>query len=135
MKNIVRLTDLEVLIMKTLWDNGSSMTNQEIAEKLKEENLSTPSVAQAMKHLLAKDAVVVKDHVLVSNVYARTFAPNYTREEYLQAEYKRVEKTIFGRKKANVAGIALAILGNSNEKITEEDAEKLEELIEEKRIV
>ena len=45
-----RLTDLEVQVMKVLWDSERAMTNSEIAEELKEEtNLSVASVAQLVK--------------------------------------------------------------------------------------
>ncbi len=51
-----RLTDLEVHVMKVLWDSERAMTNSEIAEKLKEEtNLSVASVAQLVKRLLQKN--------------------------------------------------------------------------------
>lgn len=42
-----RLTDLEVQVMKVLWDSERAMTNSEITEELKEEtNLSVASVAR-----------------------------------------------------------------------------------------
>lgn len=76
------LTPMEQEVMKVLWESQHELTNSEIAESMKDQKVSVASVAQTMKRLLEKGAVCVGDHVLVSNVYARTFHPCITRKEF-----------------------------------------------------
>lgn len=133
MKTVSRLTDLEIKIMKVLWEH-ENLTIQEIASYLKEDKLSVASITQVIKHLMAKKAVVVGKHVLVSSVYARTFLPCFTKEEFLSAEFARLQKNVFGLKKINPMGIIAALLNSSgNEEVSLEDVEKLQKLINERK--
>lgn len=134
MKAIPRLTDLEVIIMKVLWDTEANLTIQEISGRIKEKKLSIASITQAINHLTAKNAVVVIDHVLVASVYARAYRPCFNREEYLAAEFKRLQKCVFGIEQANIAGIIAALLDNKeNENISEEEANELQKMIDESK--
>lgn len=131
MKDIPRLTDLEITLMKVLWEHDTNLTIQEIANSLSEKKISVASVTQAMKHLTAKKAVMVGEHVLVSNVYARTFFPCFSREEFLAAEFRRMQKSIFGAKKVNTISIIATLLNIENGvDIKQEDAKKLQEMID-----
>ena len=134
MTEIAKLTDLELILMKVMWEHDTSLTIQEIASYLKEKEVSVPSITQAIKHLILKKAVLVNSHVLVSNVYARTFSPCFSREEYVAAELKRLQKGVFGNKKVNTAGIFAALLNNdNNENISLDEAEELERIISDKK--
>ncbi len=134
MKAIPRLTDLEVIIMKVLWGTEANLTIQEISGRIKEKKLSIASITQAINHLTAKNAVVVIDHVLVASVYARAYRPCFNREEYLAAEYKRLQKSVFGVEKANIAGIIASLLGSKeNESISEEEANELKKMLNERK--
>ena len=115
MKEIVRLTDLEIKIMKVLWDKERCLTIQEIADYLKEDKISVASVSQVIKHLISKKAIQVKEYVLVSNVYARTFSPCFSPDDYFVAELTRMKKSMFGRKKLDAIGIIAALFSNSDE--------------------
>lgn len=115
MKEIVRLTDLEIKIMKVLWDKERCLTIQEIADYLNEDKISVASVSQVIKHLISKKAIQVKEYVLVSNVYARTFYPCFSPDDYFVAELTRMKKSMFGRKKLDALGIIAALLSNSDE--------------------
>lgn len=131
MQNIPRLTDLEISIMKVLWEHGMELTIQEIANHLSERKLSVASITQAMKHLVTKEAVVVKQHVLVSNVYARTFIPCFDREEFLAAEFKRLQKSVFGKKKINLIGIVAALLDSESDmEMSAKELKKLQDIID-----
>ena len=77
------LTPMEQEVMKVLWESQHELTN------------SVASVAQTMKRLLEKGAVCVGDHVLVSNVYARTFHPCITRKEFVRQELIRLCDTAY----------------------------------------
>ena len=132
MKSIPRLTDLEISIMKILWDEGKNLTIQEITGRM--EGLSVPSITQAMKHLINKKAVVVAEHVLVSNVYARTFKPCFNQDEFLQAEYKRVHTSVFGSKKFGARGFMAALFNNSSkDEIGAEEINELQKIIDAKK--
>lgn len=134
MKEIARLTDLELMIMKVMWEHDTSLTIQEIAGFLDDKKISIPSITQAIKHLMLKKAAAVNSHVLVSNVYARTFSPCFSQEEFVAAELKRLQKGVFGNKKVNTMGIVAALLNNdNNELISLEEAEELERMISDKK--
>lgn len=130
-KAIPRLTDLEITIMKVLWEQDHCLTIQEIANHLTEKKLSIASVTQAMKHLIEKNAAAVDEHVLVSNVYARTFTPCFSREEFLAGEFKRMQKSVFGAKKANLVGVIANLLDMEGDgALRPEEAEALQRIID-----
>lgn len=132
MRKIERLTDLEIKIMKVMWEHDRNLTIQEMAECLKNEKISSGSITQSIKHLIDKKAVEVCEHVLVASVYARTFKPCYSQEEYLSSEFDRMQKSIFGKKKKSFS-LAAALLSNSEgEDVKMEEVEKLQEYIDAK---
>ena len=134
MNNIPRLTDLEIIIMKVLWESHAGLTIQEIKNNLKEKELSIASITQSMKHLVKKKATNVSDYVLVSNVYARSYSPCFSREEYLSAEFKRLQKSVFGTKKVNTLGIIVALMDNEgDEGMKLEEAKELQKIIDNKK--
>ncbi len=59
MKKIPKLTELEIKIMKVLWEHEEGLSIQEIASYLTEEKISAPSVSQAMHRMVKKEAVSV----------------------------------------------------------------------------
>lgn len=134
MKNIPRLTDLEVRIMSVLWESESNLTIQEIAGRLQEDKLSVQSITQAMKRLVSKKVVVVSEHVLVSNVYARTFEPYYSQDEYLASEIERLKSSIFLKKRANAVSVMATLINNSDDQeISLEQIDELQKIIEQKK--
>lgn len=137
MKKAVKgLTELEQEVMKVLWDNERGMTNSEIADCLKDEGISAASVAQVMKRLLAKEAVKVGEHILVSNVYARTFCPCISREEFIREELERLSSSAFFSKKKGIKGMVVGLLQSDSEgELNEEDIEELEKFLEAKKAV
>lgn len=133
MKDVMKLTDLEIRIMKVLWEHGREMTIQEIAACLEDERISLPSVKQSVRHLLNKKAVMVCESVLVVSVYARTFRACFSREEFLASEYKRLQKNVYGKKKS-IASVAVAMLCDSEgESVSREEIESLQKYIDAKK--
>lgn len=130
-----RLTDLEVHVMKVLWDSERSMTNSEIAEELKEEtNLSVASVAQLVKRLLQKDVLEVGEHVPVANVYARTFKPKLTREEFIAGELLHIQKATSSDKNKGLKGIFAALFMVEKENgVNRQELEAIEHFIQKKK--
>lgn len=133
MKMVPRLTDLEIKIMKVLWDSDKGLTIQEIAGELKEEKISAPSVSQAMQKLTAKEAVKVSDYVLVVSSYTRRFIPAFGREEFLAEEMNRLSKNLWGTGKSARMNVA-AVLGFLKEKkadsVSMEEVKKIREMID-----
>lgn len=129
MKRVVRLTDIELKVMKVLWETGEHMTITEIAQYLVEENISSGSVAQAMKNLLAKNMVVVCESVPIANVYARTFAPAVENSAFMALEYQRMKKLIFGSKRFGLGSFVANLISN-DEKLDEQDIAELQEIID-----
>lgn len=130
---IPKLTDLEIKIMKVLWDSEKGMTIQEIANELKEEKISAPSVSQAMQRLTAKDAVKVSDYVLVVSSYTRMFVPAFSREEFMAEELNRLNKSLWGNKTATIPNVmsALGFLKEKNaENISVEDMKGIRQIID-----
>lgn len=131
---MIRLTDLEIKIMCVLWESSESLTIQEITNRLKEEKISVQSVTQAMKHLVSKKATQVSEHVLVSNVYARTFSPCFSQDEYFSSEISRLQKIIFCKKKPNTVSIIAALLHNSDDNVMDKNKiEALQKIIDDKK--
>lgn len=134
MKEIDRLTDLEIRIMRVLWEHEKDLTIQEIGKQLEDEGISVASVAQSVKHLIKKKAVVVSEHVLVASVYARTFRPCYNQEDFLKAEFHRLQKSVLGSKKINMAEVAMSLLSSdANKEIQVKEVEDLQKIIDEKK--
>lgn len=132
MKTVPRLTDLEIKIMKVLWDSEKGLTIQEIANELKEEKISAPSVTQTMQKLTAKDAVKVSDYVLVVSSYTRMFVPAFSREEFMAEEMNRLSKSLWGKGKSTRMNVA-AVLGFLKEK--KADSVSVEEMKKIRRII
>ncbi len=134
MKSITKLTDLEMKIMRVLWENAESLTIQGITELLSKEKLSVQSVTQSIKHLVAKGAVQVRGYVLVSNVYARTFSPCFSQEDYMVAEIKRLSKSIFSKKSLSMTSLMVALFENGDSKVmNEDDIAEIQRLIDKKK--
>lgn len=132
-KKSVAPTTLELDVMKVLWDKGESLTINEVSECMNQQgaSISVASVAQVMKKLLEKDMVKVKEHKLVSNVYARTFGPVLQREEYLGDEIKRLKNVISLDKRVSTMGLFQTLLRNTGDALNEKDIDELGDMLKE----
>lgn len=133
MRDKNRLTDLELVIMRVLWGHDRALTIQEISNFLKDEKLSVQSVTQVMSRLVSKKAVIVSEHVLVSNVYARAFTPAITQQQVLDSEINHLQHSIFGKNKLSTLGLVAALLNNDGGEVSPEDMEELQRIIEQKK--
>lgn len=115
-KKIAMLTDLEVVVMKVLWDADKMLTIKEISEILSStpKKLSVPSITQCMKHLDKKKAIKVGEFVAVKNVYARAFTYNVTRDAYYVHAIKTLQKNMYGFESADAGMIADVLVACSS---------------------
>lgn len=133
MNDIPKLTDLEIVIMGVMWEQGKGMTIQEIADCLEEKKISPSSVSQAMKRLLKKKAVTVSEHRQVANVYARVFEPVFERAEFTRSEIERLGGKMSFRKRLGMAGIVAELLSGDTGEISRNELEELREIINGKK--
>lgn len=133
MKDIPKLTDLEIVIMGVMWEQGKGMTIQEIADCLEERKISPSSVSQAMKRLLKKKAVTVSEHRQVANVYARVFESGFERAEFTRSEIERLGGKMSFRKRLGMAGIVAELLSGDTGEISRNELEELREIINGKK--
>lgn len=134
MKKIEKLSELEIRIMRVLWEQEEHLTIKQMTKELESEGISVQSITQVIKRLMDKRAVTVVENVPAGNVYARAFRPAYSREEFLEAELERLQMTVLGRKKKSLAGMMANFLCNSNDKkMTFQEAGELRKMVEEKR--
>lgn len=132
-QKIPRLTDLEVEIMAVFWNQEKELTIQDIAMDIQNKKVSVGSITQAVQHLLKKNALKVYSVVLVSNVYARTFLPMFTRDEYLGYEFYRMQKSIFGGTGSPFAIAAALMQDRGNGHVSGKEVDRLDTYIDEKR--
>lgn len=87
-----------------------------------------------MKILLAKGFVVVKNYVLINKVYARTFSPCITREQFVMEELERIcESTFFDNRKGTM-GLMTGLLDmKAGKSLQEKDLEELRLFLDRKR--
>ena len=73
-----RISEAELSVMETLWDNGSPMTAKDLQVLLKERRgWERTTVRSRLTRLQEKGSVQVDKDADVA-----TYAPNFTREEY-----------------------------------------------------
>jgi predicted transcriptional regulator len=133
MKNIPKLTDLEITIMGVMWEQGMDMTIQEIADCLAEKQVSSSSVSQAVKRMIKKNAVTVSERRPVANVYARVLRPNFDRSEFVKAEVERLGGKMFFRKQLGMAGVVAELLRGDTGEISQKEMKELREIIDGKK--
>lgn len=126
------LTELEVDVLKVLWDSQTSLTVNEITEKMNAAGmmLSSASVAQVMKKLLEKKAVEVAEHKLTANIYSRAFVSVMSREDYMNAEIRRLQNVLSINRQVSTLGLFQTLLQNSgNGLMDEKDIDEMESIL------
>lgn len=121
----MELTKSEMQIMDVLWDSDVPLSRADLLEHAEEKSWKDSSVHILLNGLLEKGMIQEAGFVKRSKTYGRTFAPVLTREEYYAA-------VIFSHKhKPDVVGVFAALLEGQD--MTDEQLQKIQELIENKR--
>lgn len=126
-----RLTDLELMVMRVLWESEVPMTIQQIAAALKEEKRSVQSVTQVISRLVKRQAVAVSGLVLISNVYARSFSPILTQQEVLEMEIRHLQEGLLHWDQSITIEVIEALINDEEGDIDLEDLEELQRAIAE----
>lgn len=121
----MELTRSEMEIMDVMWEAGTPMSRADLLARSEHKTWKDSSVHILLNGLLQKGAIQEAGLVKRSKTYGRVFSPTLTREEYFA-------RTIFcHRYKPEIVGLFDALL--RREDITDEDLQKIEELIHQKR--
>lgn len=103
--NLYILSAKEKEIMNVLWDSASSMTGSEIC---KNNNLNINTVQAALKKLLKKGYIEVKDIVYSNTVLSRSYIPKITPDEYASIQLEEYYRS--SGKKKSLANIVSYLL-------------------------
>lgn len=124
------LTRRENDIMCILWDADKPMIASEIAKKM--EGLTINTVQAILRKLMKQKLVEVGEIVYSGTVLSRAFQPTLTQKEF---EVRVAMQSVDSLKKFNVsaAAFASALLGQKEEKISIEELELLDRMIQEKK--
>ena len=121
----MELTKSEMQIMDVMWASEAPLSRADLLERSEEKSWKDSSVHILLNGLLQKGAIREVGFVKRSKTYGRTFAPTLTREEYFAT-------TIFSHThKPEIVGLFTALL--QREDITQEQLEKIAELVEERK--
>ncbi|GHU61748.1 hypothetical protein FACS189418_1930 [Clostridia bacterium] len=115
--NLYILSAKEKEVMNALWDSKSSMTGTEIC---KNNGLNINTVQAALKKLLKKEYIEVKDIVYSNTVLTRSYAPKITPDEYASIQLEEYYRSS-GKKKslANIVSYLLDEEENQADQIKE----------------
>lgn len=119
----MKLTETELEIMEILWSVGAPMSQGDIIAHAADKPLKENSIKVLLGHLVRKEMIQVVGFVRSGKVYARTFVPVCSREEYFAREA--------AARVGDLPVLFSALLKQSD--ISEETLKELENMIEQKK--
>lgn len=123
MKEIPKITDAEMLVMKTLWES-SPLTTSEIVSTLKMNTSWSPTTIQTLVSRLVKKGAV--DAIKESHSYK--YVPVVEEEQYEKEEtISLIEKVYDGSLKLFMKSFI------SNVDLSDEDIDELKRMLDEKK--
>lgn len=116
----------EQRIMELLWEqaSGEALGVADFERLLADQKFSKPSIFKALQSLMDKGYIDVAGLCQVGTVYARTYIPRITREQYAA-----ILLANSGIRSSSLGSLALAMIGNDRD--DDPDANRDEELIQE----
>ena len=121
----MELTKSEMEIMDVFWESSVPLSRSDLLASSEEKTWKDSSVHILLNGLLQKGVIHEAGLVRRSKTYGRVFAPSMTREEYF------AESVYSHRHKPVLVGLFSALL--SRVEVTEQDLDRMEALIQEKR--
>lgn len=119
----MKLTETELGIMEILWTTETPMSQGDIISHAANQPWKENSIKVLLGHLLRKGMIQAVGMVRSGRVYARTFVPVYSREEYFAREVTNHVD--------NIPGLFSALLKYAD--ISELVLQELEQLIDQKK--
>ena len=119
----MKLTETEFGIMEILWTVGTPMSQGDIIAYAAGKPWKENSIKVMLGHLPRKEMIQAVGMVRSGKVYARTFIPTCSREEYFAKELTNHV--------GDIPSLFSALLKQSD--ISEETLKELEKLIEQKK--
>ena len=129
-KNAFYLPDREVDILYVMWNAGRPLMASEITEANEELKLAT--VHTTLKRMLKKNLIEVVDFAKSGNVFGRCYQPTLSLREF---EMGKISSEFRNKKSSDITAsnlVAALLNGEDNGKVQEE-LDKLEKMIQEKR--
>jgi BlaI family transcriptional regulator, penicillinase repressor len=118
----VKLGKVQLQIMRILWDQGSATAREITSELNKSENIAHSTVQTLLRKLLDKNAVT---HEQIDRTFL--FKPAVSETEVTQAASLEFVNRIF---KGSVSDLVAHLI--ENEQISQEELQRLRQLINEK---
>lgn len=86
-KNIIRLTNRELEIMRIFWGSNKPLTATEIFNLMDDKNISIFSVQNAIKSLFLKKVIEVSSYTKVYKANAREYRPLINSNDYAVMQF------------------------------------------------
>lgn len=133
MENLIKpyqLPEREIEILYVMWEADRPLMASEIAEADQELKLAT--VHTTLKRMLKKNLIEVVDFAKSGNVFGRCYQPTISMQEF---ELNKISND-YKRKKCldiTATNLVAALLSGQDNRMVQEELDRLEELIQEKR--
>ncbi len=124
------LTGRERDILTILWNSKKSMIASEVVKE--RDDLTINTVQAVLKKLLRRNLIQIDEIVYSGTVLSRSYKPTYTESEF---ETRMLSAGIRDLKRFKISpyNFILGFLGGTKEQITDEEADKLEAMLQERR--
>ena len=84
------LSETELDIMQILWEEEEALSRPEILSKMPDKDWNPNSIHQVLNSMMKKNVLKVAGMVRCGRVYGRTYAPNITRQDLINADVARI---------------------------------------------
>lgn len=125
------LSPHELEVMELLWSSERALTRTEIIDQSPQKTWKPSTIHLLLNSLMEKKAIEATGFVKTGKNYGRVYAPIISREAYTAQELEARLPKFGGTKKADLAGVFAAMVGN--ERCDSETLDKLQRLLDEKR--
>ncbi len=126
MKKKIGITESEWMVMKVLWDKKSAMASEIVEAITKEKKTSDRTVKTLIRRLIAKSAVSYEVDKQDMRVYH--YSATVTKDECVSSKSNEFLNLIFGSN-----AFDLLTHFTSNSRLSKEEIEELEALLEQKK--
>lgn len=128
--NEYHLSVREVDILYVMWKAGKPLMASEIADA--DEELKLATVHTTLKRMLKKELIEVVDFAKSGNVFGRCYQPTITLEEFEMGKLTIDFRTKHS-KDISACNLVAALLNDEDSGMVQEELDKLEKMIQEKR--